>query len=636
MKAGAADGVVLKDPLDDSLGNVYMFMPEWNLRDITDPSSDSLLDLLKHRAEASLFQQYCRGLRSGPGDHAHIVEMMHTENLKHVNSFHNCYTFFTDDDKYGNSYHLVSNIAQTLRAFAPAIQAGLCVPQSTGELILQRQIFLLQSLAIMIDDVLDQGSQSRNREEMQKKSEKATTAALSKLSIQTPTTSPSLPNLIADAHDQADTLQEYLDLLSAEPVVLAHAVNIWFFSRPELIADEKGRVLPMHTDKYISRALFEAIHNAIRGAAIWKYLDSLFELLEKSTGDKVYRSIILQEISNICHLEYDRARANFKRHVQSATGSKCFQRVSNASDKVGNARVTLKIHPEVLTRTDPQLHYMLRLCQSETTPKEAVEWVKKLTDLHNTHPTEREKLFGGEADALCDLAVIVVLIHGLSSATSMPALSRKKGQIFISRSEQLEAELNQHKTEIDLRDYAVPIDNLLEPGMANAALGKLDQFSIETFGSKVGFLYQDLEEDCLAHLDQQYRHLETIRQQAGNSQWTPLPLPAPQPVEKRVEQRRIKEKTRPSQPTTYGIEPRQNMSAAVEPTVPTQTFKVSVSTAEVFSTFFSKSQSRGSVSWVAFEAAMAELGFSIVPKYGLVYTFLTPDIVTVKKSLTVH
>lgn len=48
LKDGAADGVVLKDPMDRALGNVYKVMPEFNLRDITEPGSDYLLDLLRH------------------------------------------------------------------------------------------------------------------------------------------------------------------------------------------------------------------------------------------------------------------------------------------------------------------------------------------------------------------------------------------------------------------------------------------------------------------------------------------------------------------------------------------------------------------------------------------------------------
>jgi hypothetical protein len=57
LRAGARNGVVLKDSTDISMGNVYKFIPEWNLRDITAPSSDFLLDMIKHRATTPLQSQ---------------------------------------------------------------------------------------------------------------------------------------------------------------------------------------------------------------------------------------------------------------------------------------------------------------------------------------------------------------------------------------------------------------------------------------------------------------------------------------------------------------------------------------------------------------------------------------------------
>jgi hypothetical protein len=60
--------------------------------------------------------------------------------------------------------------------------------------------------------------------------------------------------------DQKSSLKDYISLFSTEPTVLAHEVNLWFFTRPELVADEKGRSMPGHTDQYISGAVFDAVH----------------------------------------------------------------------------------------------------------------------------------------------------------------------------------------------------------------------------------------------------------------------------------------------------------------------------------------------------------------------------------------
>lgn len=94
----------------------------------------------------------------------------------------------------------------------------------------------------------------------------------------------------------------------------------------------------------------------------------------------------------------------------------------------------------------------------------------------------RERMEEREADALNDLAVAVGFIQDLSPAISMPSVSRKKGQMFVSRLRDLEAEVVQLKDQLDLLDFALPIDNLLEPGMSEGALKKLDQFVINKVG----------------------------------------------------------------------------------------------------------------------------------------------------------
>ncbi|KAK7432923.1 hypothetical protein QQZ08_000394 [Neonectria magnoliae] len=481
LKAGAVDGVVLKHATDTSLGEVWKVTPELNLHDISKPGSDFALDLIKQRATTSLFEQYCTGINGGQGDHQLIETMIQMKNLRHVRTFVHCYTFFTDDQNYGASFEITSYYEESLATFAPAIEAGLCVPQATGELILTRQINLLQSLNILVEDILNEGSTAGNGKKASKKSDKAAVEAFSKLFIQASERKLALSDIVAIAEMQKESFEEYLGLLSAEPIVLAHAVNICFFSRPDA-------------------AVFEATHIGVKGAAMWKYICHLLELLETTTGDKAYRAVILQEISNICHLEYTRTQAFFKRHVQSGTGQKWFKRTSGNKD---NVKVIMRGNPEELTRTDAQLHYMLRLCQPDTTPSKAVDWMTKLNDLHKAHPLEREKLEGREVDSLSDLAVIIGFIQDLSSVTSLPVVSRKKGQAFVSGSQELEVELNKLKSQIDLRDFAVPIDNLKEPGVAQSALETLDKFVVEKTGTKMGFLYDDLVEDCLTRLQAQ-------------------------------------------------------------------------------------------------------------------------------------
>jgi hypothetical protein len=512
LKAGAANGIVLKHPSDPSMGNVHMIVPEWNLHDLTECGPEFLLDLLQYRATQSLFEQYRDGLNGAPGDYA-FIEAVNTEGLQHAEPFENYYTLFSDNEKYGESYQVLSNQEHVRNAFESAIRAGLCVPQSTGDLILQRQLTLLQSLNLIIEDILDQGSPSRDRTERPQKPDTATAAAFSKLSIQSLPARVSLSELVASTLDQKSSLGEYLSLISTEPVVLTYAVNIWFFSRPELVPDEKGRRLPFHTDRYISAAFFDAIHNAVQGAATWDYINRLLKFLESVADDKIYRAMILQELSNICHLEYGRAQAIFKRHVQSGIGTKWFYRLSTVPYNSSNARVTMKGNPESLTRADPQLHYILRLCQSQTNAPEAGKWLQKLNNLHPSHSTERERLTEREFDALSDLAVIVGFTHEMASLFPMPPFSCKKGQMFVSCSRDLGVELNSLKSQIDLGEFVIPIDHLLEPGISQCALEKLDQFVVKNAGTKMGFLYQDLIKECFSNLQKQHQQvMESTRQ----------------------------------------------------------------------------------------------------------------------------
>ncbi|KAJ5014905.1 hypothetical protein K4K57_000838 [Colletotrichum sp. SAR 10_99] len=639
LKAGAANGDILRHPLDTSLGNVYKFIPEWNIRDLTEPDSDRLLDLLKHRATLSLEEQYFRGLDDSDGDHGHILTMMRTKRLRHVASFENCFTTFMDSrtSRYGRSFRLLRDIDECLSDLEPAFRAGVCVPQSVGELILQRQLYMLQCLNIVVEDVLEIDSRTRNQSQRPKKSsDDATLSNLAKLSVQDVPTKVAMPDIAADARDRSATLLERVEMLSAEPVVLAHATNMAFFSRTGLVPDEKGRSLPVHTDKHISGAVFEAVHGEVQAAAIWAYITRLVEAIEVSDRDKTYRALILQELSNVCQLEYERTQALFRRHVATGAGPKRFKRISNAYDNAGNARLAMKGRPEDLTRSDPLFSYLLRLCQPSTAPSNATDWMKRLGDLYTAHPTERERLEERQADALFDLAVIVGFVQDLSSAVTLPSCSNKKGRAFVKRSRELEAELTALKTEIDLRDYAVPIHNLLEPGMAEGALAALEEFVVANAGTKIGFLYQDLITECFADLESRYEQMK-INKAKNTLPAACIDSTVPEPKEAMISRRKEKLKTRPSQASTYELSPRHSV-AAEQPqlSASSDTIQVSASTADFFANLFSKSQARRSTTWTSFVTAMAELGFSVYPRYGSVYTFRPPMQFKVERPLTIH
>ncbi|KFY68179.1 hypothetical protein V496_01246 [Pseudogymnoascus sp. VKM F-4515 (FW-2607)] len=619
LQAGAADGLVLKDPLDKALGNVYKVIPEWNLYDIAEPGSDYLLDLLKFRATTTLHEQFCGGVNGGQGDAAFISNSMLVNNLRHVDLFEHCFSIFIDEDSHGQSY-CVADPSKVNDVFGGFADSSFIIPQSTGELIIQRQYYILQGLNILIEDILEGGSSSTSSKTRSRKSGGTALAALSNPSDGVKPSKPSLQDLLVSALDQKSSLNDHLSLCRNEPSYLAHVVNDWFFSSPEFVKDERGRSMPLHTDKYISIAIFEATYSAILDGTI----------------DKTHRAIVLQEISNICYLDYDRAQKLLKRYVQVGTGSRYFRRISDVYDN-GTARVSMKCKPEILTRENPQLHYLLRLCRAETNASNAIIWIKKLDDFHRSHPSERESIQEREVDSFSGLAISASFVQSLSTLLPLPSPNLKKG-MFILRSKDLAVELNPLKAQIDLGNFAIPINNLLEPGMAESALSALDQFIIDKTGTKLGILYQDLIEDCLSDIQDCYQ-----KQKAKVEQNTKI-KPEPSMVhvinvpsrEVEIQQRRIKEKTRSDYPSTYEITPTPAAPAQLEAVETIKPFKAKQATVDIFLALFSKSRSRGSISWTAFAAAMADLEFSVVPKLGSVFTFFPPEGIGLKNSITFH
>ncbi|PGH30115.1 hypothetical protein GX50_07135 [[Emmonsia] crescens] len=650
VTAGAAKGEVLKTRKDRSMGNVYKVMPEWNLQDLTEPGSDHLLDLLEHRATTSLCEQYREGPKGALGDGESIMESMRVNNLRHINPFKYCFTMFMDDKSYGMSYQVsdLNAYRETMAALSPAVKAGACVPQSTGELVLERQTYLLQCLNIVVEDILDIGSTTRLKESVPKKPNDAGATALSKLSINCSTEKLSLEDLIAHAVDQASSLEEYVNLCRTEPTFLAHVANSWFFSRPELIPDERGRRLPVFSDKYISISVFQAMHDAVLGAAVWGYLHRLLQSFAEASDDKISRTLILQEVSNLCHFEYDRARKLLKRYVQiSPAGGNYFKRVSGAYDD-GIPRVTMQVQPEALMRENPQLHFILHLCKPEADLNRVTNWIKKLDDLQQSRPME---LNNSGFDAFCDLAAIASFIQTFPTPLPLPRTNHKKGQrhTYVTKLKALRAEIDSLKTDIDLSASAVPIDNLLEPGMADATLNRLNQFIIDKTGSSLGFLYQDLGDDCLSELQNQCQERNNVEKEKQkenspeNVTTVPEPLPILSPIVETpgpalvVEQRRQKNKTRPPHSSIYSIDPKANVPTQPEAAeIPAPPITVKRSVFDIFSTLFSNSEARGSISWTAFRSAMTALNFSTKSGAGSAYTFSPPEGFGVRKSLTVH
>jgi hypothetical protein len=89
----------------------------------------------------------------------------------------------------------------------------------------------------------------------------------------------------------------------------------------------------------------------------------------------------------------------------------------------------------------------------------------------------------------------------------------------------------------------------------------------------------------------------------------------------------------------YGIAPQAAIAITSDeqPAPPQQIFRVKTSTFNVFSSLLSRSYTaRRLIGWDAFALAMTDLGFTVNPKAGSIYTFVPSERVAVQRSLTLH
>ncbi|KAK4914046.1 hypothetical protein LTR49_017662 [Elasticomyces elasticus] len=592
---------------------------------------ETAMHRLKFRVETDLHHQQFNGVNGGPGDREVIRTAVERRQRRMADGKDHWAVFLDLGKDYGR--WMKPNVAEGMTAaegMAARYPLGM-MPAYEAMPFLNRQTTTYIFYNHLIEEILELGSDSRAKSARPgKKSTRETADAMAKLTIAPEPLKASISEVIAQAHEQKMASEDYLELLRSEPVVLNHAVNMINFSRPELVQDDRGRILPMFTDKYLSIAFFEVVSDAVKTIFTWDYVVRLVRMLD-GLDDKVKRPLLVQELSNTCHLEYRRAQTAFRRQISTTMGvaGKCFRRIT-AGD---TSKVAIKGQPSDFTVADPQLHYILRLCHPDTSHTNAAQWIQKLDDHNTLYADDLKRLDDDQVFALGDLAIIVSFMHTLSTSLTMVPSSKKTGLLFTGRTLELDAELAQYKADADFGDYLVPTDNLLEPDAAADALQALDDFVVGHAGTGLGSLYEDMPNGCLDDIEKKFSHLKS-RLEAVNKTYIPLPLEEPKTASVRAEQRREKEKTRPAEAKVYditAIAPRQPDVVVV----PASRLKVKASVATLFGTIFAKSEARGSVSWADFAAAMADMGFSVTPKGGSIYTFHAPESMGAR-SITLH
>jgi hypothetical protein len=161
-----------------------------------------------------------------------------------------------------------------------------------------------------------------------------------------------------------------------------------------------------------------------------------------------------------------------------------------------------------------------------------------------------------EFDAFGEMAVITDFIKLLSTSLPLPLVHCRMVRIFESKLSALTAKLALHKTQLDLTEFAAPINHLTEPGMADAAFTALDQFVIAKAGTTLGFLFQDLLDESLSDFRNQYERLKAQQAEkpTDNSLLSFETTAINEPMaEERAQHRRHNEKTRPACGSAYDI-----------------------------------------------------------------------------------
>ncbi|KAK2744836.1 hypothetical protein FQN57_004160 [Myotisia sp. PD_48] len=599
---------------NNTLGMVFMVLPEINVRDITKPNSDYLLEHLKHRATQTLWDQYCNGPNGALGDCAFILESMRVNSFRHMRVYKNCFCVFNERD-YGHGYRArnARSYDRSMSDLSKYVHLGYIFPKSTAILILERQMYLMQGFYNIVLAILRRGAT------LSAKRLKNTQMAAIPPPPEPKPAKLSLEDLLANSLEQKSSHQDYLDVCREEPIFLEQAVKHWFLSRPELVPDERGRVLPQQPEKYTSIAIYEVMHHSVARAALWDYVDQILQLLNVPSN-LPHRAVILQEVSNVCHAEYERAKNDLKRHLQLHLGAKHFRRTSNAYDN-GMARLTLKTKPEDV-ELNILLYSMLRLCQKQTNAREAITWMKHLDKYLEQKPNALDALSEPELNAYSNLAAIVKFVQNLVLAFPLPPFSTKKGRIYLSRLTRVEAEVDSLKGEVDLAHFATPIRNLQKPAMARGALKAIDELILHESGTELGYLYLILIQESFSKMKEQ---LQWHKENSGKPGFEPLPeAPTDEPptLDSQFIERRERYNNRTELFPPFGINPEvvcidHDANEAQLPRV-----FVNKTTFEVFSTLFSSSKNPvGTISWAAFVSAMEEVGFSAKPKWGSVFGF---------------
>ncbi|KAF9880253.1 hypothetical protein CkaCkLH20_02207 [Colletotrichum karsti] len=611
----------------------------------------------------------------------------------------NRFTFFPDNKTYGDTTEVIG-CETVLASWASEDPSSICTSEPFGWLLTTRQMQLYMALNSMVREILDQKPDAEHTELRAPPSAdvqraiKVLTGRHGDVITNLIDLSKFYDDAIEVARIQEAAMDAFLKLYWTRPGTLKHDVERWFCSQPGMIKDEKDDLAPVHTDRYSSASVFNVVQNHVKGSTTWKYVAHLLRLLQGMESNNVCRPIILQELVNCLKLEWERTRGVFRRYIRLGRGKDFVTRLSDVFDDVGNPQVVMKPTIKDIVDTESERYFLVHLAETSQVPEDITFFYGCLIRLWEGHPETNTFLCDArdhENRAFWELVMTSNFCCKLSQVLDSPPTSTTEGTKFVSKCHTLEVDfLNSLKKDkhIDLRDFCGPISVLLRSGMAEGCLKRLDTLVTERMGTTIRGLYDDVLKDAIADLSKYCQEFEaaeaTSRQDKSpasapalvtgpkekasnisnttkasmprekNSKQdlseTPMRYPSPPSPARAFPRKQIQEnektkkkKTRPISLTTSHSAEKSQVDET-SPTSPSTAspmdcpmFRVKPCTAEFFWSLFGKARARSTMSWKSFEAAMADLGFSVMRnKGGSSVAFVPPDTMPELRPISIH
>jgi hypothetical protein len=443
-------------------------------------TGDNLLQLIEQRATTPVQQI-----------HPYDLELVRMAMLRHgiqLRTAGNGVYLFVDEDKWGQLMEFTPKAPRDQRE--KMLEMGrhvAIVEEGDGKMVLERQGKIYPHLEILVDDIMEVRRELDNPDVDTWTAPRALDDGLLADSVrELVVSSPAGPKKHRDipktigiediksmAEEQFGAMDDHVKLLSQNPNYLSSVARNYFFSSPDAVPGGPG--VDMMSSSYASEVVLELFTNACEASAHWKYISALVAALEgQNVSYKVPGNPLLIELWATTLKEHSRSRAIFKRMLQTDYKSgKFFER-----NEEGHVR--LKVPHNVIAKKNPYMGLLTELAtmsdanaSGKETDIETARILKSLHDMEDLAPRNRENILEHVGIALGDIAVITVFMSRLRNLIKVP----KQSSSLFSKKMQAQLSVLEHDVwkDVDLLDYACPVDRLRDKSAAEGCVNELNK-----------------------------------------------------------------------------------------------------------------------------------------------------------------